>query len=211
MFHEKKIAQVLVIIIARLINEYWCKIFFFDWWIYVQSFEIWGTNCITYLSKLKNYCKLFSAHLSFGNVLKGILNQGDCSVNTMEKLMSFEWKNQILDKKRYLYTFAYDIGISEIVSSMQLKSDPYRPIFREKMSHMEENGLMGRMFLQLKPMKPMESEKLKALELEHFYFVFIGISVGLAASLLATICEICHAKCQEKITKWNTWIKDIIF
>ena len=108
--------------------------------------------------------------------------------------MSFEWKNQIRDRKRYLYTFLYDSGVGVLVSSIQLKSDPYRPIFREKMSHMEENGLMGRMFLQLKPMKPMESEKLKPLELEHFYLVFIGICAGLAASLLAIACEVCHAK-----------------
>ena len=125
-----------------------------------------------------------------GNDLKDIINQGDCSVNMLEDLNRFEWENQIKDKRTYLYTFKYDGVIGQANSVMQLKSDPYRHIFIEKMSHMEENGMMEKMFLQLMPMKPMESEKLKPLELEHFYLVFIGICAGLAVSAVVLICEI---------------------
>ena len=138
----------------------------------------------------------FSDSISVDYV-KEAVKQGDCSVNTFEKLKNNEWKNQIHDKRTYFHLFIYDRGVSQFVSSMQLKSDPYRKVFRKKMSHMEENGMMGKMFLQLNPMKPMTSEKLKALELEHFYFVFIGICVGLAASLVSLLCEMLRS-CMRK-------------
>ena len=124
-----------------------------------------------------------------GNKLKNAIIEGDCSVNFKEMIIPLEWKNQIKDRRTYFHTFPYD-GMNHYVSSMQLRSDPYRAIFRRKMSHMEENGMMERLFMQLKPMKAVESEELKPLKLEHFYLVFLGICVGLVASATAFLCEI---------------------
>ena len=114
-----------------------------------------------------------------------------------EKLRRLQWSEQIIEKKSYFYTFMYEKK-KHITSAMQLKSSPYRSILREKMSHMEENGLMENMFLQLMPMKPMESEPLEPLKLTHFYLVFLGILAGLILSTVAIGFEICISKKKSK-------------
>ena len=128
-----------------------------------------------------------------GDDLIKIINQGGCSVNYEEPLRKLQWTKQMRERKAYFYTFLYEKR-KYITSIMQMKSSPYRSIFYRKISHMEENGLMEHMFLQLTPMRPMETEPLKPLKLTHFYLVFLGIFAGLILSMVAIGFEICICK-----------------
>ena len=79
-----------------------------------------------------------------------------------------------------------------------LKADPYRSIFLSKMPNLEQNGLMEKLNTLIGVFKPLESEPLEPLKMEHFYLVYIGIFVGLFFSFLSYVMEVLDNRYKQK-------------
>ena len=94
-----------------------------------------------------------SAHLvavtPSGEKLKSIVKGGDCSVGFSESILRQEWENQVLKQRSYYHTFVYEDEVSQRIqmSSMQLKSDPYRLILRRKMMQIDASGITESLFI----------------------------------------------------------------
>ena len=72
---------------------------------------------------------------------------------------------------------------------MASTTDPYLGIYEQKLSHIDQSGLMDMLARQRMPMKPMEPEVLEPLKLEHFYIILIGNTVGLMLASVAFAFE----------------------
>lgn len=100
-----------------------------------------------------------------------------------------EYKFQTRTRNSSSYKFTMDRSVFRY-SNWMLKTDPYKEILAAKHRHMEEVGFMQTLSVLTKvPLKPMEEEPLKPLELKHFYLIFIGNASGLALAMVVLLFE----------------------
>ena len=97
-------------------------------------------------------------------------------------LISFKGYMDALPKNLYDFERYYWYWIT-------MKHNPYIPVFKEKILQADETGLSLKFWDEVVPFKVDHKEPLEALKLEHFYIMFIGITIGLALSLVAFAFE----------------------
>ena len=127
-------------------------------------------------------------HLAVSSFIKRI-DKGHCVIGFRPNLDLQEYKFQIRNKNASSYTFSMDKVVFRY-SYWMLKTNPYKEILAVKHRHMEETGFMQTLNTQNSvPLKPMEEDPLKPLELKHFYLVLIGNAAGLSLAGIILLLE----------------------
>ena len=83
----------------------------------------------------------------------------------------------VFDREHYYFSWA------------MLKSEPFRLIFYNKLLHVSQHGIMDKLYSSHRPFKSMESEPLEPLQMEHFYLILLGNTIGVFVSLLFFAAE----------------------
>ena len=119
--------------------------------------------------------------------MKDFVLKGGCTLGFHQDLLKLDWKYQKQDGKAYFHIV--NKPPKSVAGWMTLSTNPYLDLYFLKFMHMEQAGVMDKLYKQYLPFKSVKIDMLEPLKVEHFYITLLGICGGTAFSLMCFLVE----------------------